>query len=120
VTKGISILSRGNATVADIADRPIESVHLAPGSVLERDRTLLAQDFASSRFGIWACPAYTDSYRDYPYNELMILMSGRVEIEDLEGAVVTFVPGDAFIMHKGFAGTWRQLEPMVKYYLIYS
>lgn len=63
---------------------------------------------------------FRGGHESYPYNELMILLSGRVEIEDLEGSVVTLEPGDAFIMHKGFAGTWRQLEPMVKYYLIYS
>jgi hypothetical protein len=50
----------------------------------------------------------------------MVLSAGRVEIEDMDGSVVTFGPGDAFIMHEGFAGTWRQLDPMIKYYLIYS
>jgi hypothetical protein len=120
LTKGITILSRGAATVADIAGRPIVSGHLAPGSVLERDRVLLEQDLAKPRFGIWASPAYTDSYLSYPYNELMVLSAGRVEIEDMDGSVVTFGPGDAFIMHEGFAGTWRQLDPMIKYYLIYS
>ena len=30
----------------------------------------------------------------------------------------TFRKGDAFVMPKGFRGTWRQTEPMLKYYVI--
>ena len=35
-----------------------------------------------------------------------------------EGFSETYKKGDAFLLPRGFCGTWRQTEPMLKYYVL--
>lgn len=47
---------------------------------------------------------------DWPIDEVMLIVSGRVEITDREGSARLYGAGDSFVMPKGFAGRWRQLS----------
>lgn len=51
---------------------------------------------------------------DWPVDEFMYFLSGRVEITDSSGHARVYGPGDAIVMPRGFSGTWRQLEPLSK------
>jgi hypothetical protein len=48
--------------------------------------------------------------RDWPVDEVMHFVSGKVEIIDAEGRSSTYGPGDTMVMPKGFSGRWRQLD----------
>ena len=41
-------------------------------------------------------------------------------IADEEGHSRVYGPGDAFVMPKGFKGTWRQLSPIKKIAVAYT
>lgn len=57
---------------------------------------------------------------EFPADEFMYILEGELEITDTKGHVDKFGPGDAFVMPKGFSGTWRQLSPIKKYAVTYT
>lgn len=48
----------------------------------------------------------------------MFVLRDSVTITDADGNNETFTQGDAFVMPKGFKGTWENTEAMRKYYVI--
>jgi uncharacterized cupin superfamily protein len=58
--------------------------------------------------------------RDWPIDEFMYILEGQVEITPEGGQARTYGPGDAFVMPKGFKGTWRQLSPLRKIQVSYA
>lgn len=68
------------------------------------------------RLGTWKCEAYTDEITDYEYDEFMYLIAGRVELIYPDASRDSFGPGQAFLLPKGFTGTWHQPETVVKFF----
>lgn len=67
------------------------------------------------RVGTWVCEPYTDEIVGYEYDEFMYMIEGSVELIYPDGVVDRFGPGQAFILPKGFTGTWKQPEKVVKF-----
>lgn len=53
----------------------------------------------------------------WPYNEVCVMLSGRVTIEDEHGERASFVAGDAFLVPQGFNGVWHTDELSRKIYI---
>jgi uncharacterized cupin superfamily protein len=55
-------------------------------------------------------PAKT-SHRDKPlgYDEFVLVLNGKLVLTEPDATVHEFTPGQAFVVPKGFAGTWEQL-----------
>lgn len=51
---------------------------------------------------------------DWPETEVIELIHGQVSITTENGAIQVYRTGDAFVLPQGFAGTWRQSEPLLK------
>ena len=49
----------------------------------------------------------------------MLILSGEVEITDSSGRSRVYGPGDAFVMPKGFQGTWKQRSEIRKVHFAY-
>ncbi|WEX05739.1 cupin domain-containing protein [Rhodococcus sp. RCBS9] len=47
----------------------------------------------------------------YPYDEVCIMISGRVALIDLDGNRREFSAGEAFFVPQSFRGTWETVEP---------
>lgn len=69
-----------------------------------------------SRLGIWRSEPYEARYEDYPFDELMVILSGRLTLVYDDGTEDHFGPSDALILPKGFSGIWRQPEVVLKYF----
>ncbi len=54
----------------------------------------------------------------YEEDEFCHLLAGRIVITDESGHAETFAAGDAFVIPRGFAGTWETIESVRKYYAI--
>ncbi len=67
------------------------------------------------RVGTWKCEPYTDKIVEYEYDEFMYMISGTVELIYPDGTSDNFGPGQAFLLPKGFTGTWKQPETVVKF-----
>ncbi|MBA4026359.1 MAG: hypothetical protein C0482_28775 [Gordonia sp.] len=53
----------------------------------------------------------------YPYDEVCVMISGRVALIDLDGRRKEFGPGEAFFVPKEFRGVWETLEPSRKIFV---
>jgi uncharacterized cupin superfamily protein len=95
-----------------------------PKGVLEGDPvTTLHNCFtdATGRFfcGVWESTPGRWSV-SYGENELCLLLSGSARLVAEGGAGETFRAGDAFVIPRGFKGTWETLEPLRKLYAIFE
>lgn len=45
--------------------------------------------------------------KDFPFDEFVLVLSGKSVLTDASGKSQTFVAGDFFIVPKGFSGTWE-------------
>jgi len=54
-------------------------------------------------------PAKT-SHRNKPldYDEFVLVLNGKLVLTEPDGTVHEFTPGQAFVVPKGYAGTWEQ------------
>jgi len=54
-------------------------------------------------------PAKTD-HRNRPleYDEFVLVLNGKLTLTEPDGTVHEFTPGDAFVVPKGYTGTWEQ------------
>ncbi len=69
--------------------------------------------------GVWACDAGTLKIENLPVHEVCFLIEGIVEITDENGNTEIFNAGDAFILPKGFSGTWHMPVHFKKFNAIY-
>ncbi len=65
--------------------------------------------------GVWACDAGTLAINDLAIDEACYLLEGEVIITDAKGYSERYVAGDAFLLKRGFVGTWHMPGPILKY-----
>ena len=70
--------------------------------------------------GVWACDAGTLQIRNLAFDEICFVIDGEVEVTDDQGVCLTFGEGDAFVLHKGFTGTWRMPRAFRKFNGIFT
>lgn len=64
------------------------------------------------RAGVWEAEAYAERVQDYPYDEIVFVVTGSVSIVDEGGKEEHFGAGDCFFLQRGFNGYWRQHETL--------
>ncbi|WP_217702974.1 cupin domain-containing protein [Microbacterium tenebrionis] len=74
----------------------------------------LAED---SLGGLWHGEPGSVSSDSWPYTEFCVMIEGRVAVVDAEGGRREFGAGDAFVVPRGFRGTWETIEPSRKYFV---
>ena len=53
----------------------------------------------------------------YPYDEVCVMLSGRVALVDVDGGRREFGEGEAFFVPRGFRGVWETLVPSQKIFI---
>jgi len=66
----------------------------------------------SSTRGLWRV-RYTE-------HELCVMTAGRVALVSEAGVRTVFGPGDAFVVPRGFQGTWEVIEDCTKIYAVFT
>ncbi len=46
--------------------------------------------------------------QDYPYDQFVVVLSGKSILTDAAGNAQTFTAGDYFVVPRGFSGTWEE------------
>lgn len=96
---------RGPATLGEIVDGSCEQV-------LDVFMTSEAGNFLA---GVWTCTPGTMKLTDYPFNEMAVIIEGRIVVTDEDsGETKEFAPGDGLAIRKGFRGTWVMPEKVLK------
>jgi uncharacterized cupin superfamily protein len=54
------------------------------------------------------------------YDEVCVILAGRVRLTNEAGEAREYAAGDSFVIPKGFKGIWETLEPVRKHYVIYD
>lgn len=67
--------------------------------------------------GLWEGEPGRVEFESWPYTEFCVMISGRVAVIDAVGGRREFVAGDAFVVPRGFRGTWETVESSVKYFV---
>lgn len=97
------------ATVHDASDTIVE------GARHPRAYTAYTDPTGVFTVGVWACDAGTLAIDDLAIDEACYLIEGEVVITDAQGNTERFVAGEAFLLERGFVGTWHMPRPIVKY-----
>ena len=116
----IRAIDLSDAEVRAQAARPRKMMMSNPGIETPEELEHLVIERASPavRMGIWKCGPYTDEIVDYGYDEFMHIVEGSVELVYPDGGVDRFGPGQTFLLPRGFTGTWKQEETVVKYFVM--
>ena len=69
--------------------------------------------------GFWASRPYKAAV-NYTEDEFCCILEGKVRLTDSAGTVEEYKAGDAFVIPKGFTGTWETVEPVKKFYVIHT
>jgi hypothetical protein len=52
-------------------------------------------------------PTMTRVQKPYPWDQFVVVLSGKAILTDSAGTAHSFVAGDSFVVPKGFTGTWQ-------------
>ena len=96
-------------TVHDPSDTPIQ------GAANPLAHTAYTDPSGVFTAGVWACDAGTLEINNLAVDEACYLIEGEVIISDSHGNTERFVAGEAFLLHRGFVGTWHMPGPIRKY-----
>lgn len=97
------------ATTHDPSDTPVK------GATNPQAYTAYHDPSGVFTAGVWACDAGTLEIDDLAIDEACYLIEGEVVITDRSGNSERFGPGEAFVLHRGFVGTWHMPGPIKKY-----
>lgn len=68
--------------------------------------------------GLWSCTPCTERMPSYPNDEFCVVTEGRVILTGDDGTVTEYQTGDAFVMQRGWRGTWAMPVPFTKYFVL--
>ena len=85
-----------------------EEARLAKWSHLFTGKELSVSVFESTPKVIGSPGPSKNRVRNYPYDQFVIVLSGKSVLTDETGNEQTFTAGDYFVVPKGFTGTWEE------------
>lgn len=81
-------------------DQILEGAHKPRGEVLFRGDELVTLVYEDET-GTFAIP------EPFPYDEFVMVVSGKLTLTDATGQVQEFVAGESVVVPKGFTGIWK-------------
>ena len=81
-------------------DQVLEGVHKPRGEVLFRGDELVMEVYEDE-------PATIAITHPFPYDEFVMVVSGKLILTDAAGRVQEFVAGESVVVPKGFTGIWK-------------
>jgi uncharacterized cupin superfamily protein len=95
-----------------------------PGNIVSGNPSTKLQNYYTDRTGQFFSGIWESSVGkwkvSYAEEEFCALLAGKAILTGADGTAETFVTGDAFIIPKGFAGTWETVEAVKKWYAIFE
>jgi hypothetical protein len=82
--------------------------------------TWIADEFAAVgtvQTGIWVGEPGKIDVPYYPTDEIFTVTSGKIEVTNEDGSIVTIGPGETGRIRKGWKGVWHVIEKTRKYYV---
>lgn len=95
----------------------IDPATVSGGTADERGHIFFTNPEGTVNAGVWECTPCTEAIDDYPYDQCCFVLMGKLTITDQAGHAETFVPGEAFMIPRGFKGSWRMTEPYKNFFV---
>ncbi len=90
---------------------------IAEGTAGELGHLFFTNASGNVSAGVWQCTPCTERIRDYPYDQCCFVLEGSLTITDDSGHAETFVPGDSFVIPRGFNGLWQMTEAYKNFFV---
>lgn len=95
-----------------------------PGGVVSGNPVTRLQNYYTDPTGQFFCGMWESTpgkwQVNYTEEEFCTFLSGKAILTDAGGHSETFATGDAFIIPRGFTGTWETVETVRKWYVIFE
>ena len=96
---------------------PVDAKKVVSGQPVTTTRNDFSNAKGRFHCGVWTATKGVWNVK-YGEDEFIVLLAGKVKLTPTGGKGKTYKAGDAFVIPKGFVGTWETLEPIRKYYAI--
>lgn len=73
----------------------------------ERGHICFANATGNVNVGVWQCTPCTEVTRDNPFDQCCFVLDGMTTITDKCSHTETYAPDDAFVIPRGFNGSFR-------------
>ncbi len=96
----------------------------APGNIISGNPSTKLQNYYTDQTGqffsgIWeSSPGKWQIH--YGEEEFCAILAGKIILTNADGVAETFQTGDAFIIPKGFTGSWETIDAVKKWYVIFE
>ena len=108
----------GNKGLEDWGPMPADDV--IAGSPMQQGFNYFTDPAGVLSVGVWACTPMTTRPGPYSVNEFMLILEGAVTIVCQDGRETTVKAGESFVIPKGLHCSWKQTEPIRKFYVIFD
>jgi uncharacterized cupin superfamily protein len=96
---------------------PVDSYEVRSESWVECEYHCFRDPTGQVLCAVWTGEPGVVYHGPWPKDEVCILLSGRVALEDEEGGRREFQAGDSFIVPRTFSGAWETIEPARKIFI---
>lgn len=88
---------------------------VASGDPVEEAAVFLEREAVTT--GVWRCQPGCLRIDSYPFDEFCVVLEGRCTLTPEGSHAQAFGPGEAFLVRKGFRGTWDMPQGLRKFYV---
>jgi uncharacterized cupin superfamily protein len=106
-----------NAQLIEETEDNFSGESVPPPQVVEAgnptSKTWTAASFSAGRSvstGIWTSEPGILKVKDYPVDEVFTVLSGRIDVTNEDGSIVSVGPGQSCLLRKGWTGLFHTVE----------
>jgi uncharacterized cupin superfamily protein len=107
----------GSAGLAELP--PIPAENLVSGKPVQKGYRYYEEQKTGLRAGVWACTPFQTKMEPHAVHEFMHITEGSVIIVHEDGSELKVSAGERFFIPKGTMRSWKQTEPVRKYFMIF-
>ncbi|MET8053017.1 MULTISPECIES: cupin domain-containing protein [unclassified Streptosporangium] len=99
---------------------PLSDYHLLSEEWVEEEFRIFGGAASSYTGGFWTGEPGAVRFDSWPYDEICVILKGRVAVQDAAGRRKEFGAGESFHIPQGFRGDWITMEPSAKVFIAVS
>lgn len=106
-----------NAQLIEETDDNFSGEAVPPPQIVEAgnpiSRTWTAASFSAGQSistGIWSAEPGILKVKSYPVDEVFTVLSGRIDVTNEDGSVISVGPGQSCLLRKGWTGLFHTVE----------
>ncbi len=110
-----------NALLVEATDDNFSYESVPPAKIVEAgnpvSRTWTAAKITTGTqvsTGIWEADPGILKVKSYPVDEVFTVITGKIDVTNEDGTVISVGPGQSCLLHKGWSGLFHVVEPTRK------